>query len=98
MPTNKPRMMITFNDKELHDRVETYRFENRFKSQNDALMALLDKGIEIMMGENPSKPKEEISHEEKRVLRAYRNADPNAQRFALQLLENNPIEKKAANK
>lgn len=37
MPTDKPRTMITFKDKELHERVEAYRFEKRFKSQNDAI-------------------------------------------------------------
>lgn len=51
MPTKKPRTMITFNDENLYEQVKTYRFEHRFKSQNDAVMDLLNKGIKAALGE-----------------------------------------------
>lgn len=35
-----------------------------------------------------------MTHDEMRLLRAYRNADDNAKYFALQMLENNPAQKK----
>ena len=95
MPTQKPRTMITFNDEELCERVNEFRFEGRYKSQNDAIMALIDKGIEVLTGEIVQKPKEELSKEDKRVLKAYHAADEWARYFALQMLENNPAEKKA---
>ena len=94
MPTQKPRTMITFNDKELYERVNTFRFEGRYKSQNDALMVLIDKGIKALTGEVLTIPKEEVSPEDKRVLTAYHAADPQAQIYALEMLENHPASKK----
>lgn len=95
MPTIKPRCTITFEDEELRDKIDTFRFENRYRSQNDAIMALINRGIEVLTGEVITKPKtEEISKEDKRVLNAYHAAEPYAQMIALQTLENNPAEKK----
>ena len=34
MPTIKPRCTITFEDEALRDRIDTFRFENRYRSQN----------------------------------------------------------------
>lgn len=95
MPTDKPRTMITFTDKELHEKVNTYRFEHRYKSQNEAIMVLIDKGIESLLGETHASQAHELSPEEKRMLIAYRNAEDSAKRYALQMLENNPIKEKA---
>ena len=95
MPTIKPRCTITFEDEELRDKIDTFRFENRYRSQNDAIMALINRGIEVLTGEVVTKPKtEEISKEDRRVLTAYHSADDSAKFFALQMLENNPAEKK----
>ena len=90
MPTTKPRTMITFNDKELFERVNSYRFEHRFKSQNEALMDLLDKGIESLLDETQAGPTIELNNEEMRVITAYRSADDGAKHYALQMLESNP--------
>lgn len=95
MPTDKPRTMITFKDKELHERVETYRFEQHFKSQNDAIMFLINKGIEQLTGETPADTVDVLSDEDRRVLNAYHAALPVIQSAALQMLESNPSEKKA---
>ena len=86
--------MITFNDEQLYKMVDEFRFENRFKSQNEAIMALIDKGIEVLSGIERTEPIEKLSDEDKRVLNAYRSADDSAKRFALQLLENNPVQAK----
>ena len=94
MPTNKPRTMITFNDEQLYKAVDEYRFQHRFRSQNEALMDLINKGIERLMGETPIKSAEKLSDEDKRVLNAYHEADDSAKFFALQMLESNPVEKK----
>ena len=94
MPTNKPRAMITFNDEELYKAVDEYRFAHRFRSQNEAVMDLINKGIEKLMGETPIEPAEKLTDEDKRVLTAYHSADDSAKFFALQMLENNPTEKK----
>lgn len=93
MPTIRPRCTITFEDEELRDKIDSFRFDNRYRSQNDAIMALINKGIEIMLGEEQSKPKEEMSSEDKRILRAYHAADDGAKYYALQMLENNTAKK-----
>ena len=97
MPTDKPRTMITFNDKDLYEQVESYRFEHRFKSQNMALISLINKGIEALTGEKLPDPEEEdvpcleeLSDEEKRFLDAYRNAEPIYKGVALEILEAHP--------
>lgn len=94
MPTNKPRAMITFNDEELYKAVDEYRFAHRFRSQNEAVMDLINKGIEKLVGEIPVEPIEELSDEDRRVLNAYHAADPVYQEIALEILENHPSEKK----
>ena len=94
MPTIKPRCTITFEDEELRERIDTFRFENRYRSQNDAIMALINRGIEALTGKVPIKPKEEMSVEDKRILQLYHAADEQARYYAIQLLENNPAEKK----
>ena len=95
MATTKPRCTITFEDETLRDRVDSFRFDNRYRSQNDAIMALINKGIEVLTGDAP-KPRDDLSAEEKRVLKAYRSASDEAKYFALQLLERNTAEKKAS--
>ena len=90
MPTQKPRTMITFNDEELFKMVDEFRFENRYKSQNEAIMALIDRGIEVLLHTQTAKPVEKLSEEDKRVLNAYRAADPIYQTVAIELLETHP--------
>jgi len=94
MPTQKPRTMITFNDEELYKAVDEYRFEHRFRSQNEALMDLINRGIKALTGEVFTKPKEEISAEDKRILKLYHAAEPIYQGIVLEILENHQAEKK----
>ena len=94
MPTTKPRLMITFNDEKLYELVTEYRFENRFKSQNDAIMDLIDKGIEVICNRSHNQPIERLSEDDRRVIKAYHKAGVDARYFALQMLENNPAGKK----
>lgn len=93
MPTQKPRTMITFNDKELYERVNTFRFEGRYKSQNDAISALIEKGIEALTGEE-LKPKREITDEDEQLLNAYHAADPLSRLYAMHILQMEPPKKK----
>lgn len=44
MPTNKPRVTITMNSGQL-DKIEEYRFKNRFKNQTQAILSLIDAGF-----------------------------------------------------
>lgn len=73
MPTKKPRTMITFNDENLYEQVNAYRFEHRFKSQNDAIMDLLNKGIKAVLGETVVETCA-FSADEQRLIAEYRSA------------------------
>lgn len=91
MPTTKPRSMITFNDKELYERVNSYRFEHRFKSQNDAVMDLINKGIETLLSDAPTKQTIELTDEQLHVIDLYNNTDPIYQGVAVKIMEDNQI-------
>ena len=94
MPTNKPRTMITFNDEALYKAVDEYRFTNRFRSQNEAVMDLINKGIEKLMSETPIEPAEKLSDEDRQVLNAYHAADPVSRLYAMHILKMELPEKK----
>ena len=94
MPTNKPRAMITFNDEELYKAVDEYRFAHRFFFFFEAVMDLINKGLEELMGETPLEPADKLSDEDRRVLDAYHAAEPVYQGIALEILENHQAEKK----
>jgi hypothetical protein len=93
MPTNKPRAMITFNDEELYNAVDEYRFTHRFRSQNEAVMDLINKGIEKLIGETPIEPAEKLTDEDRRILIAYHAAEPVYQGIVLEILENHKAER-----
>lgn len=96
MPTNKPRAMITFNDEKLYKAVEEYRFEHRFRSQNEALMDLINKGIDVLLGETHAEndPFEKLTEEDRQVLKAYHAADPVSRLYAMHILDMEMPEKK----
>ena len=88
--------MITFNDEALYKAVDEYRFEHRFRSQNEAVMALINKGIEVLLSEThiDIEHTEKLTDEDRRVLNAYHSAEPVYQGIALEILENHQAEKK----
>ena len=48
MPTSKPRFMVTVSD-DMHKKIENYRFENRCKSQTQAINELIELGIKRVL-------------------------------------------------
>jgi metal-responsive CopG/Arc/MetJ family transcriptional regulator len=44
MPTKKPKVLITF-DKQLLNRVDDFRFENRINTRSEAIRRLIDEGL-----------------------------------------------------
>ena len=86
--------MITFNDEQLYKAVDEYRFTHRFRSQNEAVMDLINKGIEKLTGETPIELVEKLTDEDRRILTVYHAADPVYQGIALEILENHQAEKK----
>lgn len=51
MPTEKPRVTFTVS-KEMLDEIERYRFENRSKNQSQAILSLIERGLESYENEN----------------------------------------------
>jgi len=44
MPTEKPKILITFDD-DLLKRIDDYRFENRINSRSEAIRRLIEEGL-----------------------------------------------------
>lgn len=87
MPTIKPRCTITFDDEQLRERIDEFRFNNRYRSQNDAIMALINRGIEVLTGVKVQKREVKLSPEDKRLLNAFHNAKPIIQDAVMTILE-----------
>lgn len=70
MPTKNPRFTITLSN-DLYDKMEDYRFTHRLKSQNQAVLELLEKGIKTMEKEPPPAPKGPREKQEERFMELY---------------------------
>jgi len=44
MPTEKPKILITFDD-DLLKRIDDYRFENRINSRSEAIRRLIEESL-----------------------------------------------------
>lgn len=55
MPTKNPRFTITM-DQDLYDQIEDYRYSKRLKSQTQAVVSLLEAGIESLMEDMKKAP------------------------------------------
>lgn len=53
MPTKKPRITITMSEEQL-GQIEEYRYEKRMKNQTQAILSLIEKGIDVLASEDPS--------------------------------------------
>lgn len=87
MPTIKPRCTITFDDEQLRERIDEFRFTNRYRSQNDAIMALINRGIESLTGIKVQRREVKLSPEDKRLLSAFHHAKPIIQDAVMTILE-----------
>lgn len=92
MPTENPRITFTLS-REMLCRIDEYRFDNRIKSQTQAIVSLIEKGLDVLNGSNYSV---EINNKERRLLAAYHDADERAQADALDMLLKYP-KKESAN-
>ena len=87
MPTNKPRCTITFDDEQLRERIDEFRFTNRYRSQNDAIMALINRGLEALTGVKVQRREVKLSPEDKRMLNAFHSAKPIIQDAIMAILK-----------
>lgn len=73
MPTDKPRVTITMN-KDLLDRIEAYRFDTRQKNQTQAILSLLQHGLNYIEG-TPKENAPSVSDEAMRLAKDYDRLD-----------------------
>ena len=74
MPTDKPRFTITV-DPALMQEIEDYRYNHRIKNQTQAVISLMQRGLqEIMETEfsQPQQPVEQYSADEQQLIDDYR--------------------------
>ena len=74
MPTDKPRFTITV-DPALMQEIEDYRYNHRIKNQTQAVISLMQRGLqEIMETEfsQPQQPVEQYSADEQQLSDDYR--------------------------
>lgn len=70
MATKNPRFSVTL-EQELYDAIEDYRFTRRLKSQNQAVVELLEKGLDKTQKEPPPAPKGPREKQEERFMELY---------------------------
>lgn len=51
MPTDKPRVTFAI-DKEKLSKLESYRYNNKIKNQTQAILSLIDKGLDALAAED----------------------------------------------
>ena len=89
MPTRKPRFMVTV-DEDLLAKIEDYRFNNRCKSQTQAINQLIDRGISVLMADIEAKKEEPVTmdglgEDERRFIEVWRDLNPANQRLLLEI-------------
>lgn len=72
MPTNKPRVTFTIDETQLN-KIDKYRFEYKFKNQTQAILSLIENGLNAIQKE--SKPNQEFSKDEMEQIKKYRALD-----------------------
>ena len=73
MPTEKPRVTFTVS-KETLDEIERYRFEKKSKNQSQAILSLIERGLESCEKEIKKAPSD-LSEEAHQVAKDYDGLD-----------------------
>lgn len=88
MPTDKPRFTITV-DPALMQEIEDYRYNHRIKNQTQAVISLMQRGLqEIMETEfsQPQQPVEQYSADEQQLITDYRSLNEQGQEYIRQTM------------
>ena len=64
MATNKPRYTVSVDD-ELFERIEDFRFNNRYGTRAEATVALLSLGLEALEALDPEELKAKVNEYKK---------------------------------
>ena len=88
MPTDKPRFTITV-DPALMQEIEDYLYNHRIKKQTQAVISLMQRGLqEIMETEfsQPQQPVEQYSADEQQLIDDYRSLNEQGQEYIRQTM------------
>jgi len=88
MPTDKPRFTITV-DPALMQEIEDYRYNHRIKNQTQAVISLMQRGLqEIIETEfsQPQQPVEQYSADEQQLIDDYRSLNEQGQEYIRQTM------------
>lgn len=88
MPTDKPRFTITV-DPALMQEIEDYRYNHRIKNQTQAVISLMQRGLqEIMETEfsQPAQPVEKYTADEAQLIDDYRSLNEQGQEYIRQTM------------
>ena len=88
MPTEKPRFTITV-DPALMQEIEDYRYNHRIKNQTQAVISLMQRGLqEIMETEfsQPQQPVEQYSADKQQLIDEYRSLNEQGQEYIRQTM------------
>ena len=88
MPTMNPRITFTVSD-ELMEKIDEYRFQHRMKNQTQAIVSLLNRGLEALSGK-PIEQLPKFTEDEVQLVAEYRAAIPMAQDMARTTLRSYP--------
>lgn len=94
MPTKNPRVTFMVSE-DMLQKIEDYKYDHRMKNQTQAILSLINRGIEVLTGDELAKPRIELSEDDKRLIALYHTADPIYKSIVIELLENHPAAKKA---
>ena len=76
MPTEKPRVTFTISEEKLKI-LDEYRFSNKIKNQSQAILSLLEKGLDSM----ENKAALSVTDEATKLAKDYDSLDPHGQRM-----------------
>lgn len=89
MPTKKPRVTFTLDETQLK-KIDEYRFNYRLKNQTQAILSLIENGLELLSSDN-SKKKAEFSKAEIDHIKKFRDLDDHGKDIVSTVLEKEHI-------
>lgn len=93
MPTMNPRITFTVSE-ELMGKIDEYRFQHRLRNQTQAIVSLINMGLESVTGRN-AQPTPKFSEEEVQLLELYNHTEPMYRDVAVKIMRDNQRQEKS---
>lgn len=88
MPTSNPRITFTVSE-DLMKQIDEYRFEHRLRNQTQAIVSLLNLGLEHMTGKKLTSD-ERFTEEQIELVHLFEQTDPVYQNVVTKIMKDNP--------